>query len=123
MNPLSTNLLFRSINGGTFNYLIDIDSSSHSYLDTDVDVFNNNYKYFVISKNICEINSSNSNVGSSIRLIYEKPAILKTKLEWNKYDNWTDGVNRYEIQKLNASGQWEIINFTDSSYNRIILDE
>ena len=123
MNPLSSNLLYRSINGGTFNYLIDIDSSSHSYLDTDVDVFNNNYKYFVISKNICEINSSNSNVGSSIRLIYEKPSILKTKLEWNKYDNWTDGVNRYEIQKLNASGQWEIINFTDSSYNRIILDE
>ena len=33
------------------------------------------------------------------------------------------GVDRYEIQKLNANGQWETINTTNNLNNEIIINE
>lgn len=123
MNPLGTNLLYRSINNGNYNLLIELDSNIHSYLDTEVDVFNNNYSYYVISKNVCEVNSINSNYGNSILLEFEKPEEFKTKLNWNIYNNWDDGINRYEIQKLNENGQWELFLPSENLNNSIIIDE
>ena len=104
-------------------YLIALDSSTHHYLDENVDVFNNEYKYKIIAKNMCEVNSNLSNLGNSILLNYQRPDNYQTKLIWNFYNEWLDGVNRYEIQKLNANGQWETITTTDNLNNQIIIDE
>jgi hypothetical protein len=123
MNPLGKNLIYRSVNNGDYNLLVELDSSINNYLDSEVDVFNNNYSYLIVSKNVCEVSSSNSNNGNNILLKFEKPEEFKTKLDWNIYDNWDDGINRYEIQKLNKNGQWELVQPSENLNNSIIIDE
>ena len=123
MNPLEENLIYRSINYGVFEFITSLDSNVHSYNDLNVDINNNRYTYYVVSKNICETKSEISNIGTSINLNYERPEEFKTNLKWNLYENWNDGVNRYEIQKLDANGQWNTIFSPDSTINNIIINE
>ena len=123
MNPLEENLIYRSINYGVFEFFTSLDSNVHSYNDLNVDINNNRYTYYVVSKNICETKSEISNIGTSINLNYERPEEFKTNLKWNLYENWNDGVNRYEIQKLDANGQWNTIFSPDSTINNIIINE
>ena len=47
-------LLYRAVNNDSMQYLIALDSSIHYYLDENVDVFNNEYKYKIIAKNIAK---------------------------------------------------------------------
>ena len=123
LNPINKNTLYRKVNDGDYQFIIELDTIVHHYLDEDVDVFNNSYSYYLVSKNVCEVNSNNSNYGTSILLNYEKSEELKTRLFWNSYNNWADGINRYEIQKLNENNEWTIIKSVESLNNSIIIDE
>ena len=123
LNPINKNTLYRKVNDDDYQFIIELDTNVHHYLDEDVDVFNNFYSYYLVSKSVCEVNSNNSNSGTSILLDYEKSEELKTRLFWNKYNNWVDGINRYEIQKLNENNDWIIIKTVESLNNSIIIDE
>ena len=123
LNPIYEHLIFRSENGGNFNFLTATDSSTHSYIDQNVDVSNSQYDYIIINKNICDVNSNSSNVGNSILLNFERLDNFRTKLNWNFYDGWIDNTNRYEIQKLNSNGIWETFYSTENTENQIIINE
>jgi hypothetical protein len=123
LNPLSQHLLYRSVNGNDFELIATLDSSIKSYLDEFVDVNSNQYDYLVINKNLCNVNSINSNYGNSILFESNRLDNFRTKLNWNFYNGWINNPNRYEIQKLNSSGNWEIINILENTENEIIINE
>tara|TARA_B100001287_G_scaffold125390_2_gene105686 strand:+ start:17727 stop:23681 length:5955 start_codon:yes stop_codon:yes gene_type:complete len=123
INPLAKNILYRKVNNEDYEFISELEPSVHHYLDKNVDVFNNSYTYYVVSRNICDVNSNNSNIGSSILLRFEKPEDSKTRLFWNDYIYWEDGIDRYELQKINVNNQWEIIETIGNSTNSIIIDE
>ena len=54
---------------------------------------------------------------------YDKPNDFQTILKWTSYKEWKEGVNRYEIQKLNEYGQWEIFKVVNHDVNQILIDE
>ena len=123
LNPIYEHLIFRSENGGSFDFLIATDSSVQSYIDQNVDVSNNQYDYLIINKNICDVNSNSSNLGNSILLNFERLDNFRTKLDWNFYNGWIDNPNRYEIQKLNSNGIWETFYTIENTENQIIINE
>ena len=123
LNPIDEHLIFRSENGGSFDFLIATDSSVHSFIDQNVDVSNNQYDYLIINKNICDVNSNSSNLGNSILLNFERLDNFRTKLDWNFYNGWIDNPNRYEIQKLNSNGIWETFYTIENTENQIIINE
>ena len=52
LNPLFEHQIYRSENGGSFDFITATDSSIRSYIDQNVDVLNNQYDYIIINKNI-----------------------------------------------------------------------
>ncbi len=123
LNPLTNHLVYRSENGNDFELITTLDSSIRSYLDEFVDVVNNQYDYVVVNRNICNTNSTNSNLGNSILLEFDRLDNFRTKLNWNFYNGWIDNPNKYEIQKLNSSGNWELFRTLDNTENEIIINE
>ena len=115
--------VFRSENGDPFQFIGSVDSSAHFYIDDDVDVFNSKYEYVIVSRNCCQVNSSNSNDGSSVLLRYQRINDYETKLNWNFYLEWLNGAKEYKIQKLNENNIWETISITNSVTNEIIIDQ
>ena len=123
LNPLTNHLVYRSENSNDFELITTLDSSIRSYLDEFVDVVNNQYDYVVVNRNICNTNSTNSNLGNSILLEFDRLDNFRTKLNWNFYNGWIDNPNKYEIQKLNSSGNWELFRTLDNTENEIIINE
>ena len=123
LNPLTNHLVYRSENGNDFELITTLDSSIRSYLDEFVDVVKNQYDYVVVNRNICNTNSTNSNLGNSILLEFDRLDNFRTKLNWNFYNGWIDNPNKYEIQKLNSSGNWELFRTLDNTENEIIIIE
>ena len=123
LNPLSKHLIYRSENENDFELIATLDSSIKSYLDETVDVISNQYDYIVVNRNVCNINSINSNVGNSILIEFNRLDNFRTRLNWNFYNGWIDNPSRYEIQKLNSSGNWELFESLDNTENEIIINE
>ena len=123
LNPLTNHLVYRSENGNDFELITTLDSSIRSYLDEFVDVVKNQYDYVVVNRNICNTNSTKSNLGNSILLEFDRLDNFRTKLNWNFYNGWIDNPNKYEIQKLNSSGNWELFRTLDNTENEIIINE
>ena len=123
LNPLSKHLIYRSENENDFELIATLDSSIKSYLDETVDVSSDQYDYIVVNRNVCNINSINSNVGNSILIEFNRLDNFRTRLNWNFYNGWIDNPSRYEIQKLNSSGNWELFESLDNTENEIIINE
>ena len=81
LNPLLQSQVLRSENGEPFQYIATLDSSAHFYIDDNVDVFNSEYEYIIVSRNCCQVNSSNSNYGSSVLLKYQRINDYETILD------------------------------------------
>ncbi|MBG16485.1 MAG: hypothetical protein CL853_09055 [Crocinitomicaceae bacterium] len=122
VNEVKEYVLFKSIDQLNYEYLGTFDISVDNYIDPDVDVFNQNYTYYVVSINKCNVPSNASNISSSVLLGYEKPNEFQTVLRWSSYENWDKGVNRYEIQKLNEYGQWEVLKVVNPDINNTLID-
>ena len=122
-NPLLQSQVLRSENGEPFQFIGTVDSSTHFFIDDNVDVFNSKYEYIVVSRNCCQVNSSNSNYGSSVLLKYQRINDYETKLYWNFYQEWLNGAKEYKVQKLNENNIWETISVTNSISNEIIIDQ
>ena len=123
LNPLFEHQIYRSENGGSFDFITATDSSIRSYIDQNVNVLNNQYDYIIINKNICNVNSNSSNLGNSMLLNFERLDNFRTKLNWNFYNGWNNGTSRYELQKLSSNGIWETYTNSDSTKNQIIINE
>ena len=106
-----------------YEYLATLDNTINYYTDVNVDVFENSYTYYIVSVNECNVTSNASNISSSVLLGYDKPNDFQTILKWTSYQEWKEGVNRYEIQKLNEYGQWEVFKVVNHDVNQILIDE
>ncbi len=106
-----------------YEYLATLDNTVNYYTDLNVDVFENSYTYYIVSVNECNVTSNASNISSSVLLGYDKPNDFQTILKWTSYQKWKEGVNRYEIQKLNEYGQWEVFKVVNHDVNQILIDE
>ena len=103
VNVIKEYVLFKSADQLTYEYLGTLDPEINHFTDIEVDVYNENYTYYVVSINQCNVASMASNISSSVLLGYEKPNEFQTLLRWTSYENWKNGVNRYEIQVFNES--------------------
>ena len=122
VNVIKEYVLFKSADQLTYEYLGTLDPEINHFTDIEVDVYNENYTYYVVSINQCNVASMASNISSSVLLGYEKPNEFQTLLRWTSYENWKNGVNRYEIQQLNEFDQWETIKVVNHDVNQIIID-
>lgn len=115
-------VLFKSTDQVSYEYITTLESDVNYYTDVDVDVYSENYTYYIVSFNQCDVPSSASNISSSVLLGYDKPNEFQTHLKWTSYEKWKNGVNRYEIQKLNEFGQWEVIKVVNHNVENTIID-
>ena len=122
VNTVKEYVLFKSKDQETYDYIGTFEPIIDNYIDENVDVFNENYTYYVVSINQCNVPSNASNISSSVLLGYEKPNEFQTILRWTSYEKWKEGVNRYEVQKLNEYGQWDVIKILNHDINNTIVD-
>jgi hypothetical protein len=97
--------IYRSDDGMNFNRLSSVSAGVLSYDDRSVDVDWNRYVYRISTQNVCEMQTANGRIGTSI-LLEKTEAGSFDFLKWTKYLDWDSGVERYVIQRMNEQGQW-----------------
>jgi hypothetical protein len=112
--------LYRSTNNVNFTFLINVNSIVHEYIDTDVDVRQYNYYYKIVSENLCNVATLESNKSSSI-LLKADVSNGNVILNWTKYEGWDLGVDYYIIEKLDENGVWKTIKTVDG--NQVIYED
>ncbi|MBX7093975.1 MAG: PKD domain-containing protein [Flavobacteriales bacterium] len=116
--------LYKSINEGqTFSLVTSFPGSSGVYIDNDVMVDKKSYLYKVRAISVCESTLEESNLGSSILLQSERMDDFTIRLFWSEYKNWNTGVASYEIQKLDAFGNWVTVEVVPGNTTEIQIRE
>jgi PKD repeat protein len=100
--------IYRSTDKINYELIASVPSIVHDYSDWDVNVDYNAYYYKVEIQNVCNTNTLEGNISSSI-LLNAIQTEVSNHLKWSKYVDWNTGVERYVIEKLNLAGQWEVI--------------
>jgi len=94
-------------------------SDGNVFIDEDVSPSANKYKYRVKYADYCKNRGSVSNLSSNILLQIES---LENQniLHWNQYEDWFQGVEKYEIKLLNtSSNEYETIAEIDAPSNSL----
>ncbi len=89
-------------NGNGFNFIGSVNNiSDTSFIDKDVKVDDHSYCYKVTNSNACGIESINNDSACSILLkgVSEK---LAHTLEWQDYNYWTLGAQKFDLLRSNA---------------------
>ncbi|MGD1958489.1 MAG: PKD domain-containing protein [Fulvivirga sp.] len=102
----------RSVNNIDFEPLAKVPAEITNYLDTEVNVQEEQYTYAVDVVNKCDIKAQRSNIGTSLLLQKETIEYLNI-LKWTQYMGWVEGVSHYFLQRLNGSGEWETLEILD----------
>lgn len=101
-------VLYRSQNGVDYEEMDSILSPTvGSYQDMDALVNEGSYFYRVKIIDSCGDVSDWSNIGRTIFLETEASERNLPQLNWNAYENWPEGVERYEIEIKNAFETFE----------------
>lgn len=100
--------IYRS-EGEQYEVITTLPKGINIYHDLDVEVMQKKYSYKIEVLNGCAKEKIFGEKGSSIHLQSEKIGEEEYILEWTPYQNWEDGVDYYEIQKLNDQNQWEVM--------------
>lgn len=114
--------VYRSKDNINFTLIASVPTGITSYSDFNTDVQSGEYYYQIVVKNDCSLTGPNSNLGSSI---YLQGELIErtTYLNWTPYKEWMPGVDKYEIEFLNANGQWEVIKIVDGNIISTSFDE
>ncbi len=77
--------------------------TGETYSDVNVDVNKTSYCYYLINEDFCQNRSAPSNISCTVFLEGESD-MFYNKLRWNSYQEWVQGVNRYQVyRKPNGS--------------------
>ena len=114
--------IYRSIDNINFTLIASVPTGVTSYSDYNVDINAREYYYHVLVKNDCSLLGTKSNLGTSIFLQGELNE-RTTYLNWTPYKEWMPGVEKYEIEFLNASGVWELVKVVDGNIISTSFDE
>jgi PKD repeat protein len=114
--------IYRSENGGEFEYFDSVEPHEQFYIDEASDTKNNTYNYQVKVVNDCAIDTDPSAESNTV-LLQKDVQFRKYELRWNAYKGWEKGVKKYVIQRLNENGEWETVEeVSGDQLNTIIRD-
>jgi len=114
--------LFRSTDKISWSFLSEIPLPYTNYLDTDVDVNEQNYYYKIEPVNTCLLEIP-VNFSSSVLLQGERIDDFKTGFNWTEYEQWSEGVEEYYLQKKDANGNWITIKVVPGNVSTTEIDE
>ncbi len=100
--------IFRSTDLINYSLIASVPSLILDYSDFNVNINSHEYYYKVLVRNVCDVDSKEGLLGSSIlltKLISSSGNILR----WTQYKEWNSGVDYYVIEKLNDAGVWKEI--------------
>ncbi|WP_375581209.1 PKD domain-containing protein [Marivirga tractuosa] len=100
--------IYRSENGGEFEYFDSVEPHEQFYIDEESDTENNTYTYQVKVINDCSIDTDASGESNTV-LLKKDVQFRKYELKWNAFEGWEEGVKKYVIQRLNENGEWETV--------------
>ena len=114
--------IYRSQNGGEFEYFDSVEPHEQFYIDDESDTENNTYNYQVKVVNDCSIDTDASDESNTV-LLEKDVQFRKYELKWNAFKGWEEGVKKYVIQRLNENGEWETVEeVSGDQLNTIIRD-
>lgn len=114
--------IYRSKNGGEFEYFDSVEPHEQFYIDKESDTENNTYNYQVKVINDCSIDTDASDESNTV-LLQKNVQFRKYELRWNAFKGWEEGVKKYVIQRLNENGEWETVEeVSGDKLNTIIRD-
>ena len=97
--------ILRSIDNINYSPLAIVSSFASSYTDNNVKINDQNYYYRIEVINDCDLSGPQGTEGSSI-LLQGEWRNYRTKLNWTKYEWWSNDIDHHTIQKLNEFGVW-----------------
>lgn len=114
--------VYRSTNKQDWKKVISIDGfQKNEYLNQPITTSNQQYFYKVIAFDTC-LKTIESNIGSTIVLKGKNFDNEFAIIEWSPYENWVNGIDRYEIQVLEGIDNWvpiaqeQNINYKDLNF-------
>jgi PKD repeat protein len=113
--------IWRSLDEQGYELIDQVPKGVNNYYDQQVDVAKNSYYYLVDIVNECDVQTSKSNLASSILLQKQTDQYLN-RLFWSPYKEWPDGVSKYLIQRKNEFGEWETIETLPSTQKEFTID-
>jgi len=100
--------IYRSENGGEFEYFDSVEPHEQFYIDEESDTENNTYTYQVTIVNDCSIDTESSDASNTV-LLQKDVQFRKYELKWNAFKGWEEGVEKYIIQSMDENGNWKTI--------------
>ncbi len=100
--------IFRSADQINYSLIASVPSLILDYSDFNVSVSADEYYYKILVRNVCDVDSREGLVGSSI-LLTKLVSSSGNYLRWTQYKEWNTGVDYYVIEKLNEAGVWKEI--------------
>lgn len=126
--PVMMYFLEKSDDGQNWNQIGQFGTNTLQYLDTLVNVEERSYWYRLSIIDSCGDASGYSNVGRTILLEGENTTGFPF-LDWNAYEEWTSGVDRYDLEVFSdLTQQWVFVDnipglTTEYSDSRTFLDQ
>lgn len=114
--------LYRSTDKISYSFVSEILLPYTSYLDSDVDVNEQNYFYKIEPVNTCLLDIP-VNISSSVLLQGERVDDFKTRFNWTEYEQWSQGVEEYYLQKKDPDGNWITIKVVPGNVSTTEIDE
>ncbi|MEO0900085.1 MAG: PKD domain-containing protein [Bacteroidota bacterium] len=107
-------------NGGTFTNYATLPAGEEKFQDLNTNVQENSYTYRVSAQDSCGNVTSTSNVGTTIHTEARR-AGGSVELEWNDYEDWGFGVDRYRIERFNENAsRWEVLDFVQGTQTEYV---
>ena len=100
--------IFRSTDQINYSLIASVPSLILDYSDFNVSVSADEYYYKILVRNVCDVDSREGLVGSSI-LLTKLVSSSGNYLRWTQYKEWNTGVDYYVIEKLKEAGAWKEI--------------
>jgi PKD repeat protein len=100
--------IFRSTDQVNYTMIASVPALMLDYSDFNVSINTQEYYYKIIVQNICDVNSKEGLIGSSI-LLTKLVDSSGNFLKWTQYKNWSTGVDYYVIEKQDEFGVWKEI--------------
>lgn len=114
--------IYRSDDNVNFNLVAVVPKQLTFYTDEYVNVNEKEYYYHIVVANDCNFTGDDSNLGTSI-FLQGSQSDRTTLLNWTKYQEWSPGVDTYQVERLDINGNWGVIKVVDGNTTSTQIDE
>jgi gliding motility-associated-like protein len=107
--------LYRYQDNDTNNISLVKQTDNNLFLDQGLNISYHFYSYFVITSDSCGNLSGKGRIGRTILLRGNNEDNLDSKLFWNSYQDWPDGVKQYYVLSQDQNGNMSTLNITTTT--------